>query len=487
MKDRAKAMVGGQDYLQQRDHQDAMKTARRFPEYLIFLVVLVSIVGTNVVILYSFTSNCRCGESSLSPFMASSSDGGLMMAKLVNSSRRSEQVLEKELANLRAELKTLHGGTERIIQDRTQLIRDELIARPLSCLNGGGEDGKGGVQFGRDVDIESNPWAKWAVGDLPEELLRFVGLRQLPLGWSSTLQRDTVLSPVGHGCALLKDDVEKYMSYEIGKECPDDEALTQKLLVGGCEPLPRRRCFVRIPKNYTEPYSLPDAYWKAPGDDKVIWTAHSCKGFECLRNRVKDKVFADCLDCFDLEGREKNRWVNLGGDLDFTVEEVVGLKNGTIRIGLDLGGGTGTFAVRMKEQNVTIVTTTLNLNGPFNNFVALRGVVPIYMTISQRLPFFDNTLDLVHSMHVLSNWIPTESLEFVLYDIDRILRPGGIFWLDHFFCVRSQLASFEPLIEQLGYTKLKYVVGDKIDRGRDLQEVYISALLEKPIRRFSSQ
>jgi hypothetical protein len=312
-----------------------------------------------------------------------------------------------------------------------------------------------------------------------------VELRSLPLGWSSTLQRDTIFSPVGHGCAVYKDDLEKYMSYEIGKECPDDEVLTQKLLVGGCEPLPRRRCFVRIPKNYTEPYPLPDAFWKAPGDDKVIWTAHTCKNFECLRTRVKEKVFADCLDCFDLEGREKNRWT-VSGDLDFTVDEVVGLKNGTIRIGLDLGGGTGSFAVRMREHNVTIVTTTLNLNGPFNNFVALRGVVPIYMTASQRLPFFDNTLDLVHSMHVLSNWIPTETLEFILYDIDRILRPGGIFWLDHFFCIRNQLALYEPLIEQLGYTKLKYRVGDKVDRGRELEEVYISALLEKPMRRFSS-
>lgn len=476
MKDRAKAMVGGQEY-QQRDHE-AVKAPRRVPQYLIFLVVLLAIVGTNVVILYTFTSNCRSCDSC--PSAKPASEGGLMVAQLLNSSR--EGLLEKELASLKAELKALHEGTERIIQDRTQAIWDELMARPLNC-NGGGDSGL--VLDGPET--ETNPWAKWAKGELPPEFKRFVELRKLPLGWSSTLQRDTVLSPVGHGCALLKDDLEKYMSYEIGKECPDDETLTQKLLVGGCEPLPRRRCFVRIPKNYTEPVPLPDAFWSAPGDDKVVWTAHTCKGFDCLRNRVKEKVFADCLDCFDLQGREKNRWMHASGDLDYSVDEVVGLKNGTIRIGLDLGGGTGTFAVRMRERNVTIVTTTLNLNGPFNNFVALRGVIPIYMTVSQRLPFFDNTLDLVHSMHVLSNWIPTDALEFILYDIDRILRPGGIFWLDHFFCVRSQLPTYEPLIEQLGYTKLKWHVGDKVDRGRELQEVYISALLEKPMRRFSSQ
>lgn len=204
------------------------------------------------------------------------------------------------------------------------------------------------------------------------------------------------------------------------------------------------------------------------------------------------QVFADCLDCFDLAGREARRWESGGSAaggasaLDFSVEEVLALKKGTIRIGLDIGGGTGSFAVRMREQQVTIVTTTLNLGGPFNNFVARRGVLPLYMTVSQRLPFWDNTLDLVHSMHVLSNWIPDVSLQFILFDIDRVLRPGGILWLDHFFCLAPQLNStYLPMIESLGYSKLKWVLGAKLDRGAELQEMYLSALLEKPLfRRF---
>jgi SAM-dependent methyltransferase len=138
----------------------------------------------------------------------------------------------------------------------------------------------------------------------------------------------------------------------------------------------------------------------------------------------------------------------------------------------------------MLEHNVTVVTTSLNLNAPFNSFIALRGLVPLHLTLAHRLPFFDNTLDLVHSMHVLSNWIPTTSLEFILFDIDRVLRPGGLFWLDHFFCIEHQLAdTYIPLFRKLRYKKLRWAIGPKLDRGPDLHEVYLSALLEKPLSR----
>lgn len=140
-----------------------------------------------------------------------------------------------------------------------------------------------------------------------------------------------------------------------------------------------------------------------------------------------------------------------------------------------------TFAVRMRERNVTIVTTSLNLNGPFNNLIASRGVVPLYLSISQRLPFFDNTLDIVHSMHVLSNWIPERVLHFLLFDVYRVLRPGGLFWLDHFFCVGEQLEEvYGPMILSVGFRKLKWVIGRKLDRGPNFKEMYLSALLEKP-------
>ncbi|URE44874.1 hypothetical protein MUK42_15158 [Musa troglodytarum] len=136
----------------------------------------------------------------------------------------------------------------------------------------------------------------------------------------------------------------------------------------------------------------------------------------------------------------------------------------------------------MRERNVTIVSTTMNLNGPFSSFMAARGVVPLYLSVSQRLPFFDNTLDLVHSMHVLSNWIPTTLLHFTLFDIYRVLRPGGLFWLDHFFFVEPQMGEYVPVIDCVGFKKLRWEVGRKLDRGPELREMYISALLQKPLK-----
>lgn len=245
------------------------------------------------------------------------------------------------------------------------------------------------------------------------------------------------------------------------------------------------RCLARGPQNPTEPLPHPACLWSLPRDGNINWEAYDCKSFECLNTRAARKVFADCLDCFDLKGRESRRWIGRPSQppaVDYTVEQVVALMNGTLRIGLDIGGGTGSFAVRMREHNVTIVTSTLNLNGPFNNFVAHRGVIPFFMTIGQRFPFWDNTLDIVHSMHVLSNWIPFEIMEFIFYDIDRVLRPGGILWLDHFFCVQSELdTKYAPLIKSIGYKELRWDVSKKLDRGPEKQEVYLSALLKKPL------
>lgn len=278
------------------------------------------------------------------------------------------------------------------------------------------------------------------------------------------------------------------MSYNVNGSCPDDEVLAQKLLLKGCEPLPRRRCRPASPKKYAEPNPLPHSLWTTPSDSSVVWTAYACKNYTCLINRRNQKEFDDCKDCFDLNGREKKRWTATGksnpGSLDFTIDEVLATKKqGTIRIGLDIGGGVATFAVRMRERNVTILTTSMNLNGPFNSFIASRGVVPLYVSISQRLPFFDNTLDIVHSMHVLSNWIPATLVHFLLFDIYRVLRPGGLFWLDHFFCVGDQLEEvYGPLIESIGFKKVKWVVGRKLDRGPQFREMYLSALLEKPLK-----
>lgn len=313
--------------------------------------------------------------------------------------------------------------------------------------------------------------------DLPAEFISFTSGQILPFGTNRNFGSDTIYPSVGGACTRFPDELRRYMSYEVNGSCPDDELLAQKLLLKGCEPLPRRRCHPPAPRNFPNPNPFPASLWTTPPDSSVVWTAYKCKDYNCLINRKRSqKEFDDCKDCFDLNGQERSRWTATGStnnSLDFTIEEVLATTDpGTIRIGLDIGGGAATFAARMADRNITIVTTSMNLNGPFNNFIAARGLVPMYISISQRLPFFDNTLDIVHSMHVLSNWIPSTLLQFLVFDVYRVLRPGGLFWVDHFFCVEEQLEEvYAPLIRSVGFSEVKWVVGRKVDRGAERREI----------------
>ncbi|KAJ4757929.1 S-adenosyl-L-methionine-dependent methyltransferases superfamily protein [Rhynchospora pubera] len=274
------------------------------------------------------------------------------------------------------------------------------------------------------------------------------------------------------------------MTYEIGGECPSDAALAQKLMLRGCEPLPRRRCHSKSPPWYIDPIPLPESLWQIPPDTNVVWDDYTCKNYSCLVRRGEWPGSYDCKDCFNLDGREKTRWLHDDGGINFSIDQVLKLvPPGMIRIGLDIGGGTGTFAARMRVHNITIVTTTMNFDGPFNSFIASRGLVPVHLTVGHRLPFSDSTLDLVHSMHMLSNWIPGPVLEFLFYDVYRVLRPGGLFWLDRFFCVKTQMnETYAPMVYKVGFNRLRWYEGRKMDRGERMNEWYLSAVLQKPIK-----
>ncbi|KAJ8572713.1 hypothetical protein K7X08_009224 [Anisodus acutangulus] len=203
--------------------------------------------------------------------------------------------------------------------------------------------------------------------DLSNEAKHALGPHKLPLWYSPRSGTDEVYASVGGGCLSYKEDLAQYMTYRVGKECPVDDVFAQRLMLKGCEPLPRSRCHPKAPVGYVEPTPLPKSLWSTPPD----------------------------TNCFDLQFREKQRWQFDNGGLDFGMGEVMATRRkGTIRIGLDIGGGTGTFAARMKERNVNIVTTSMNLDGPFNSFIASRGLISMHVGVSQRLPFFENTLDI---------------------------------------------------------------------------------------------
>ncbi|CAI9757978.1 unnamed protein product [Fraxinus pennsylvanica] len=315
--------------------------------------------------------------------------------------------------------------------------------------------------------------------NIPNELKIFLDHHELPLGKDSRTGITEMVASVGHSCGKSEDLLSQYMNYKVNGLCPDDWSLGQKLILRGCEPLPRRRCFAKtIPKVGLQ--SFPPSLWKNVSEKIYSWSGIKCKNLSCLNSK---KLNRDCAGCFDIvNGYETQRYVKTRGKNDFLIDDVLAMGSGGIRVGFDIGGGSGTFAARMAERNVTVVTGTLNIDAPFNEFIAARGIFPLYLSLDHRFPFYDNVFDLVHAGNGLDVGARPEKLEFLMFDIDRILRAGGLFWLDNFYCSNEdKKKDLTRLIERFGYKKLKWIVGEKIN-GSGKSEVYLSAVLQKPVR-----
>ncbi|EYU38830.1 hypothetical protein ABFS82_03G068100 [Erythranthe guttata] len=313
------------------------------------------------------------------------------------------------------------------------------------------------------------------------ELKQFLNHHLLPLGKDSRTGITEMVASVGHSCEKSVDLLSEFMNYKVNGLCPDDWSLGQKLILRGCEPLPRRRCFAKaIPKLGFQ--SFPISLWKNVSEKSFSWSGLGCKNLACLNIK---KLNRDCAGCFDIvKGYETQKYVKGRSKNDFLIDDVLAMVvgGGGIRIGFDIGGGSGTFAARMAERNVTIVTATLNVDAPFNEFIASRGLFPLYLSLDHRFPFQDNVFDLVHAANGLDVGGRSEKLEFLMFDIDRVLRTGGLFWLDNFYCSSDDKKSaLTRLIERFGYKKLKWVVGEKVN-GAGKSEVYLSAVLQKPVR-----
>ncbi|XP_024033074.1 uncharacterized protein LOC112095386 [Morus notabilis] len=312
---------------------------------------------------------------------------------------------------------------------------------------------------------------------ITEEIRKYITPKENRVGKINIYRTEKIFNTIGHSCVLYKKELEQYMDYDIGSYCDDDWNLAQKLMLNGCDPLPRRRCLTRASKVYQKPYPINESLWKLPDDRNVRWGNYQCRNFQCLSSKNPKRGYTKCTGCFEME-KEKLKWVtNSSLPVDFLISDALTIKRGEIRIGLDFGVGTGTFAARMRERNVTIISTALNLGAPFNEMIALRGLIPLYVTLNQRLPFFDNTMDLIHTAGFLDGWIDLLLLDFILFDWDRILRPGGLLWIDRFFCKRQDLDDFMYMFLQFRYKKHKWAISLK---SKD--EVYLSALLEKPPR-----
>ncbi|CAM8879391.1 hypothetical protein QQ045_006034 [Rhodiola kirilowii] len=286
------------------------------------------------------------------------------------------------------------------------------------------------------------------------------------------------LAPIASSCHNHADLLHKYMNYTPYSLCPVDDDLAEALILRGCHPLPRRRCFVVTPQKTTS--SFPSHPFPAVlPDQAIVWSKYSCKSFACLNRENKFRGFNTSII-------SNPTFLSSNSDLDITVPEFLKLAktmSSVIRLGLDVGGGTGAFAARMKLHNVTVVSTTMNLGAPYNEVVALRGLVPLHVPLQQRLPVFDGVVDFVRLGHAVNRWIPTVAMEFLLFDVDRVLRGGGFLWIDHFFSKGADLEKvYAPLIGKLGYKKVKWAMGKKMDgSGVKNGEVYLTALLHKPV------
>ncbi|CAN8313621.1 unnamed protein product [Cochlearia groenlandica] len=278
------------------------------------------------------------------------------------------------------------------------------------------------------------------------------------------------LSPIASACNNYPDLLHDYMSYTPFSNCPSDDAdLVEKLILRGCHPLPRRRCFSRTPRNPSD---------SDPGSN-VIWSRYACKSFDCLAAKLPDLGF-------DLSPeKSRSRFSVYKSELDLPISQllqIAGSANSALRLGIDIGGGTGSFAAAMKAINVTVLTTTMNFNAPYSEAVALRGLVPLHVPLQQRLPVFDGVVDLVRCGRAVNRWIPVTVMEFFLFDLDRVLRGGGYLWLDRFFSKKVDLDNvYGPMIGKLGYKKVKWAVANKIDSKHG--EVFLTALLQKPLAR----
>ncbi|KAK1440486.1 hypothetical protein QVD17_06313 [Tagetes erecta] len=310
-----------------------------------------------------------------------------------------------------------------------------------------------------------------------EEIKKYITPKENRVGKKNIYGSEKIYNSIGHGCVSVKRELQVYMDYDIGSFCKDDWNVAQSLMIKGCDPLPRRRCLTRASKLYQKPYAINESLWRVPDGRNVRWSNYMCRNFECLSSKNPKRGYSKCVGCFEME-KEKVKWVtNTSVPTDFLIKDALSVKPGEIRIGLDFGIGTGTFAARMREHNVTIVTTALNLGAPFNEMIALRGLIPLYVTLNQRLPFFDNTMDLIHTTGFMDGWIDLQLMDFILFDWDRILRPGGLLWVDRFFCNRKDLDDYMYMFLQFRYKKHKWVIAPK---SKD--EVFLSALLEKPPR-----
>jgi len=149
----------------------------------------------------------------------------------------------REIGQLREELLRAQDQLIQVQEKILKLLTDIQANTKAIAAARTNEDRDTAVEAMTEA-IESDPYHRWMLDrrdSLPPEFREYVATKKLPFGWNPALRSDSLTASVGQACVANMEDIRKFMDYESGKACPDDDDLAQKLLLQGCEPLPRRR------------------------------------------------------------------------------------------------------------------------------------------------------------------------------------------------------------------------------------------------------
>ncbi|CAI5484945.1 unnamed protein product [Closterium sp. Yama58-4] len=353
-------------------------------------------------------------------------------------------------------------------------------------------------------------WGKKAI--TKEALSRATELLQRCKPQTGPIISKKVPSWKGYSCSATERELQRYMDFETRGMCPDDWLFVQDLIFRKqCHSLPKRRCLARTAHKIVEPLAKPASLFSqsALQDASVRWNNHAFSSFASL-NALSPSALASATagtgdacgrqpgggGCWNMSAEER-RWMarppkNTAAGGALTVKEAIAIKKGALRIGLDFNGGSGSFAAHMARHNVTMMTSAMNLEAnvgrkkglPFLETIALRGLVPLWLPYKVRLPFYDNTLDILHASNAIKFMPSPAEFEEVLFEWDRVLRVGGVMWFEEFTASAAEMPSYLSVLDLLKYRHLHWsLTPPKAMIGKPAGTVILHCLLEKPMRK----
>jgi SAM-dependent methyltransferase len=111
-------------------------------------------------------------------------------------------------------------------------------------------------------------------------------------------------------------------------------------------------------------------------------------------------------------------------------ERVAGEKlsaDGRFRTVLDLGAGAGGLAALLAERGIQVVAVAREwYDLPYFEAAAVRGVIMLMLDFRQRLPLSRSAVDLIVHEYSMKFLQTAEELELHLFELDRVLRCGGL-------------------------------------------------------------